>query len=84
MLVATDKRIIFLDKKPLFVTEDEVNFNSVTGISLGTGGLGSTVCLHTRVADYHIKTYSSKSAANFVSYLEQRVLEYSSKEAKND
>lgn len=77
MLVATDLRIIFLDNKPLFTTEDEINFNSVTGVSVGTAGFGSTVSLHTRVADYTVRTYNHKSATNFVAFIEQSCLENS-------
>jgi len=75
MLVATDLRVIFFDKKPFFSTEDEINFNSVFGVSVGTGGLGATVSLHTRVADYTIRTYNRRSAANFVTFIEQSCLE---------
>lgn len=75
MLVATDKRIIFLDKKPLFANEDEINFQAVNGISWGAVGFGATVNLHTRVVDYHIRTLSRKSAEIFAHYIENRCLE---------
>lgn len=76
MLVATDKRIIFLDKKPLFVNEEEINYNVVSGVSMSNVGLLSIVTLNTRVKDYSMKTFNQKSAHNFIKYIEQRSIEY--------
>jgi hypothetical protein len=76
MLVATDRRVIFLDLKPLFQNEDEITFDVVSGVSFGHAGLGSTVTLHTRVKDYPIRTYNQTCARNFVQYIELRCLEH--------
>ncbi len=84
MLVATDRRIIFLDKKPLFVNEDEITYNVVSGISYGHAGFGTTVKLHTRIKDYTIRTYNKKCAESFVEYIESRCLEHESKEERHD
>lgn len=75
MLVATDRRIIFLDKKPLFVTEDEINYDEVSGVSQGSTILGTTVILHTRLGDYTIRTRNQTSARRFVNFIEDRCLE---------
>ena len=83
MLVATDKRIIFLDKKPMFVTEDEINYDGVNGVTYGSAGLGATVTLHTRVKDYKLRTRSQVSASNFVAYIEPRCLEFSQRMASS-
>ena len=76
MLVATDRRIIFLDKKPLFINEDEVNYYVVSGVKLSRAGFGCTVTLHTRVKDYELQTLNYKSANIFVEYIESRSLEH--------
>jgi hypothetical protein len=76
MLVATDRRIIFLDKKPMFEVEDEVTYDVVSGVSIGHAGFGSTVVLHTRIKDYPIRTYNLKCAYGFVEYIEARCLEH--------
>lgn len=75
ILLATDRRIIFLDKKPLFVDEDEINYRAVSGISYSRAGLGSTVTLHTRMKDYIIRTFNEHCAQGFMAYLESRCLE---------
>lgn len=76
MLVATDSRVIFYDKKPLFENVDEVTYDVISGVSLGHAGFGSTVVLHTRVKDYPIRTYNQKCAHTFVEYIEARCLEH--------
>lgn len=75
MLIATDRRIIYLDCKPLFVDEDEIAYNVVSGIRYGSTGLGATVELHTRIKNYTIFTFNKASAANFVHYIESHCLE---------
>lgn len=77
MLVATDRRVIFLDKKPLFVNEDEITYDVVGGVSFGHAGPASTVTLHTRLRDYKIKTFNQKCALGFVNFVEARCLEHS-------
>jgi hypothetical protein len=75
-MIATDKRAIFLDKKPLFVNEDEITYNVVSGVSYGHVGVGSTVTLHTRLGDYKVKTFNEHCAQNFVKVIETRCLEH--------
>jgi hypothetical protein len=77
ILVATNKRVIFLDKKPLFVNEDEVTYEVVSGVSMGKLGVASTVVLHTKVKDYPVKTLNRHCAQGFVNYIESRRLERS-------
>jgi uncharacterized protein YhbP (UPF0306 family) len=82
MLVATDKRVIFFDKKPFFSTEDEVPYDMVSGVSHGQVGLFATVTLHTRVGDYTVKYANPKNAASFVKYIEKRRMELNETPAK--
>ena len=75
MLVATDKRVIFFDKKPFFSTEDEVPYDMVSDVSHGQVGMFATVTLHTRVGDYTIKYANPINARIFVKYIEKHRLE---------
>lgn len=74
-LVATDKRVIFLDKKPLFINEDEITYRVVSGVSFNRAGPGAMVTLHTRIKDYPIQTLNEHCAEKFVKYIEDRCLE---------
>lgn len=74
MLVATDKRVIFLDKKPLFSTVDDIRYEVISGVSFGHVGIGSTVTLHTKIKDYKLRTFNEKCSMGFVQYIESRCL----------
>jgi hypothetical protein len=85
MLVATDRRVIFLDKHPLFVNEDEITYFVVSGVTYNRAGIGATVTLHTRIRDYTFQTLNKHCAEGFVRYIEARCLEHKSeKEKSND
>lgn len=85
MLVATDRRVIFLDKKPLTVNEDEISYFVVSGVSVNQTGFVSTVTLHTRIKDYPIRTFNLKCAQIFMKYIELRSLEHKyTKEGRYD
>ena len=75
LLAATDRRIIFVDAKPLFVTKNELTYDVVSGVSFSHTGIQYMVTLHTKVADYTIHTYNRRCAENFVAYIESHCLE---------
>lgn len=74
MLVATDRRIIFLDHKPGFTSMDELTYDIATGIGVSKAGIGSTVTLHTRIGDYAIHFANPDGIERFVNYIEERRL----------
>ncbi len=76
LLAATDHRIIYLDKKLLFVRDDEVSYDSVRGISFLSAGLASTTILHTQVQDYTVRTFNRGCAKRFKEYVESRSFEH--------
>ncbi len=75
LLVATDRRIIYLDRKPLFMNQDEVTYDVVSGVSYSFAGAEATVTLHTRVKDYTLRTYNKKTAEGFIEFIERHCLE---------
>ena len=77
LLAATDKRIIYLDNKPLFTTVDELSYDAVTGVKLVNVGLFAGVTLHTRVAEFSVRWVNVACAQQFVHYIETRRLEQS-------
>lgn len=82
MLIATDRRIIFLDKKPFFANMDDITYDVISGVSLSHAGFGSTLVLHTRIKDYKLLTMNDKSSAIFVDYIETRCLEHEKSNGK--
>lgn len=73
-LVATDRRVIFLDKKPLYVHYDEINFKIIGSISYTRTVLIGYVTLHTRLGDFQLRTFNHRNAYNFVKYIEEHCL----------
>lgn len=76
MLVATDRRIIFLDVKPLFTKEKEITYDVVSGISYGHAAFWTTVTLHSKVGDYAIRTHNRYCAEGFIAHIEHSCLEH--------
>lgn len=74
LLAATDRRVIFLDKKPFFVNQEEVTYDVVSGVNFYSVGPYTTIRLHTRVRDFVVHTFNKRSAEQFVRYVETRRL----------
>jgi hypothetical protein len=82
MLVATDKRLIFLDRKPLFMNGDDITYDIIGGVSYSHGVIGSTVTLRSRIKDYKVFTFNKASADYLVRYINGRCVELSSSEGR--
>lgn len=74
-LIATDQRVLFVDKKPLFLHYDELSFLVIGGVTFTKSGFVGRVTLHTRLGDYSLRTLNLKNAANFVNYIEKQCLQ---------
>lgn len=83
MLVVTDYRVLFLDRKPLFMNEDEITFDVISGVSLTHSLFWTNVTLHTRIKDYKMLTFNRKAAELFTEYVEYRCLEHSTRERES-
>jgi hypothetical protein len=75
LIVATDKRLIYLDKKPFFSNVEESTFDVISGVSLIKAWPFSTLTVFSRVANYALKTWNTASSQKFISYIEDRCLE---------
>lgn len=84
LLVATDRRVIFLDKTLMYTTEDEINYDVAAGVNYGKGTNGCTVTLYTRIKDYDISTNNRKSAEKFIEFIEARTLEHAKGERRQN
>ena len=71
-IIATDRRVILLDKKPLFIKCDELSYSVISGINYSKAGLSGTVTLHSRTGDISIRTFNSDCAAIFVKAIERK------------
>jgi hypothetical protein len=83
MVVATDKRIISLDKKPMVLLMDEFSYEVVAGLEFEIHTLFASLILHTPVKKYDIRFVNLRCADRFVRYVEtQRIKSIRKKEDK--
>lgn len=75
MLVATDKRVLFIDHKPGFSNVDEFTYDVVSGVQKVYAWPFSSITLHTRLGDYTLRFANAKCIDIFVQYIEERRLE---------
>jgi Pyridoxamine 5'-phosphate oxidase/Bacterial PH domain len=77
MLIATDRRVIFLDYKPGYTNLEEITYEVVSGIKRFSAGFFSGITLHTRIGDYSLRFVNDTCANTFAGYIEGRRLESS-------
>lgn len=76
MLVATDRRILFVDKKPMVTISDELSYEVVSGVGLTQEkGLTAGITLFTRIGNYTVRFANMKSVKKFEAYIESHRLE---------
>jgi|GEM_PF-2846708 hypothetical protein len=72
LIIATNLRVVYLHRIPLFMTMDEISYDLVTGISYNKiGPWYASVTLHTRNGDYELTFVNLRAANKFVETMEQ-------------
>lgn len=74
MLVATDKRIIFVNWKPGYTSIDELSYDIIAGLNVSRAIFFSALSLYTRMSTYTIRFANSGCVARFADYVERRRL----------
>lgn len=74
MIVATDRRVIFLDKKPMHLLLEEMTFDKIIDIGADWQPLFSRVTINGRADKYVFRYVNTRCAHIFVNYLEAAVL----------
>jgi len=72
-LVATDQRVLLLDKKPMFIRCDELPYRIVSGITRTAVWFTSNIVLHTRTGDIHLRTFNPRCARNFTEAIDMEL-----------
>lgn len=75
MLIATDRRVIFLDRKPGFEAMDEITYDVVSGAQKSFAWPFSAITLHTRLGNYTLRFANTYCIDKFMRYIEKRRLE---------
>lgn len=83
MFVATNRRMLLLNYKPLFHNNDEISYDVLAGVTYNPEGLYAGVDIHTRMGDFPFRYVNKKSAKKLVEYLEHKHLEVSNYQKSN-
>ncbi|HET7320276.1 MAG TPA: PH domain-containing protein [Candidatus Saccharimonadales bacterium] len=75
MLVATDERILYIDRKPLFNVVDEISYGVVSGCRVSQQGPFTAVVLHTRIQNFTLKYVNPTCARIFEDYIALRCID---------
>lgn len=75
MLVATDKRVLYIDRKPFFTVTDELSYDIISGIRISIAGLFVSVIVHTRAGEFSLKYVNRTCARIFAEYIEKQRIE---------
>lgn len=70
LLVATDERLLFIDRKPFYSHYDELVYSVVSGVAFTHVGFWVTVTVSTRMGDISFRTFNRKAAQCFVAAVE--------------
>jgi len=76
LVVATDERLLFVDRKPFYLHYDEVVYGVVSGITFTHVGISIAITISTRMGDITFRTFNRKSARQFVTAVEQILFEH--------
>lgn len=71
-LVATDQRVLFVDRKPGFLRADKVPYDGVSGVESLTAWPFSSVTVMTRIGTFSLIYVRMDQADRFVRYVESR------------
>ncbi|MCL4358082.1 PH domain-containing protein [Patescibacteria group bacterium] len=74
VLVATDKRVMLIDHKPLYLKNAEYPYEVVSTISFNRGAFAHTITLGTRVGNISIRSRNRHLATSFISALEKHII----------
>lgn len=75
LMVMTDRRILLVDKKPVYLQYDEIRFDMVSGVQYSKAFVGESVTLNTRMGNVIIHTFNDRCARKFVQNVEDMLFD---------
>ncbi len=65
-LIATDRRVLLIDRKPLFLRYEELPYEMISGLNYSATGPVASVALETRAGDISMRSWNLHSIDHFV------------------
>jgi hypothetical protein len=75
VLVMTNERFLLVNKKPVYLSCEEIGYEVVRAITYTKVGLIGHVTLHTRIGDIVVRTFNLRCAGNFVKAVEAQLFQ---------
>jgi hypothetical protein len=76
MLVGTDQRVLLIDKKPLYLTLEDIRYDMISDVMFNHRLLDASVNLGTMHKDITFVAYNPAKLRAMVSYIQQKVMEF--------
>lgn len=81
ILVATDQRILLVDKKPFYLTMEDIRYDMISDVMFNNRLLNSTLLLGTIQKSVSFTGFSHTKIRDFTSFIQQKVMEVRSGQA---
>lgn len=75
MICATDQRVFIIDKKPLFLTIEDIRYDMISEINFSRRLLNSTVVISSMNKQVFFTTFRQNRLRELTSYIQYRVIE---------
>ncbi len=75
LICATNKRILIIDKRPLFLNFDDIHFDVINEVDFASRALDSTVFIRTTNKTHAFKTWKSSQLRDLCSYIQEKVID---------
>lgn len=75
LLCVTDQRVLLVDKKPLYLTIDDIRFDMISDVDFNWRLFSSTINILTGVKTLRFTAYSPNRLRLIMSYIQQRITE---------
>jgi len=75
MLVATDHRVLLIDKKPLFLSLEDLRYDMISEVTYSTGILTATLTILVTSEKLKFKSVQLKKLRTLTAYLQQHIME---------
>jgi hypothetical protein len=75
MLVATDRRILLIDKKPLFLSMEDLRYDMIAEVDYYSNLINATLCIRTINQALTFTSIRAQKLRRLTAYTQQRVME---------
>lgn len=76
LLCVTDQRILLVDRKPMFLTLEDVRFDMISEIDYGHRLLNAMIHIITPTRTLHFMSWNQKALRELMSYTQMRVMQF--------